>query len=268
MKTLKFDHHLAQAILNGQKSATWRLYDDKDLSVDDQIKIIDKVNPDEPESWKVVGQGHITQIVEKKLGSITDEDMAGHERYATKDDMLKAYRQYYGQRVTFDTPVKIINFDFTPNTNGDIPQAGMLLEEAKIYTDGGSRGNPGSSACAFVICKMDDTVVEKSGFYLGMATNNQAEYFGFLKGLERARELGIDRITLFSDSQLVVSQMNGAYKVKNQELLPIYQDTKAVADSFESITFTHVPRELNKTADLEVNRILDENERTQRKRRR
>lgn len=259
---------MAQAILNGQKNATWRLYDDKDLSVDDQIKIIDKVNPDEPESWKVVGQGHITQIVEKKLGSITDQDMAGHERYATKDDMLRAYRQYYGQRVTFDTPVKIINFDFLPNTNGDLPSAGMLLEEAKIFTDGGSRGNPGHSASAYVICKMDDTVVEKSGTYIGMATNNQAEYFGFLRGLERARELGINKIHLFSDSQLVVNQMNGVYKIKNQELLPIYQDTKLVADSFEKITFSYVPRELNKTADLEVNRILDEQERSQRKKHR
>ena len=61
-------------------------------------------------------------------------------------------------------------------------------------------------------------VVEKAGFYLGMATNNQAEYYGFQKGLERARELGIDKVTLFSDSQLVVNQMNGLYKVKNQEL--------------------------------------------------
>ena len=137
----------------------------------------------------------------------------------------------------------------------------MLLEEAKIYTDGGSRGNPGSSASAYVICKMDETVVEKSGTYIGMATNNQAEYFGFLRGLERARDLGINKIHLFSDSQLVVNQMNGVYKIKNQELLPIYQDTKAVADGFERITFNYVPRELNKTADAEVNRILDENER-------
>jgi ribonuclease HI len=261
VKTLKFDHDQAKLIIDGSKTSTWRLYDDKDLSVDDEVKIIDKVDSANADSWKVIGQGTVDLVIEKKLGSVTPEDMSGHEPFASQEEMLNVYRGYYGQRVNLDTPVKMVHFKFTPNIDGDLPTGGMLLEEAKIYTDGGSRGNPGSSACAYVICKLDDTVVEKSGSYLGMATNNQAEYFGFLKGLERARELGIDNITLFSDSQLVVSQMNGEYKVKNQELLPIYQDTKAVANSFEKITFTHIPRELNKTADLEVNRILDENER-------
>ncbi len=252
-------------IMQGQKSSTWRLYDDKDLSVDDQIKIIDKVDPDEPTSWVVIGEGVVTEVLQKKLGSVDQADMNGHEPFTNLQQMLDVYRTYYGQRVTLDTPVKIVRFSFTPNVNGDKPTPAMLLDEAKIFTDGGSRGNPGHSACAFVICKMDDSVVEKTGTYLGMATNNQAEYFGFLKGLERARELGIDKITLFSDSQLVVSQMNGTYKVKNQELLPIYQDVKVVADSFEKISFVHVPRELNKIADAEVNRILDENERTNHK---
>jgi ribonuclease HI len=141
----------------------------------------------------------------------------------------------------------------------------MLLEEAKLYTDGGSRGNPGESACAYAICKMDGTVVEKSGFYIGIATNNQAEYYGFKRGLERARELGIDKISLYSDSELVVNQLNGRYKVKNQELAPLYQEVKALVDSFEKITIVRVPRELNKIADTEVNRILDQQARIKRK---
>jgi ribonuclease HI len=109
---------------------------------------------------------------------------------------------------------------------------------------------------------MDDTVVEKSGYYMGMATNNQAEYFGMIKGLERARDLGIDKVSLFSDSQLVVNQMSGFYKVKNQELAPLYQQLKVLAQSFEKVSFTHIPRELNKIADKEVNRILDQHERS------
>jgi len=141
----------------------------------------------------------------------------------------------------------------------------MLLEEAKVFTDGGSRGNPGDSACAFVICNLDGTVVEKSGYYMGMATNNQAEYYGFKKGLERARDLGIDKISLYSDSQLVVNQMNGIYKVKNQELAPLHQDVAQLARGFEKISFSYVPRELNKIADKEVNRILDDQERHRRK---
>jgi ribonuclease HI len=264
MKTLKFEHKLAQLISEGKKTTTWRIYDDKDLSVNDRIKLIDKVNPNVRSSWQVIGLGEVREIIEKKLGDVTDADMAGHEAFNSRDEMLSTYKSYYGDRVTFETPVKIILFDFTPST-GDIPTQAMLLEEAKIYTDGGSRGNPGDSACAFVICEMDDSVVEKSGYYMGMATNNQAEYYGMIKGLERARDLGIDRIMLFSDSQLVVNQMSGFYKVKNQELAPLYRQLNELAQSFEKISFTHVPRELNKIADKEVNRILDQHERSKKK---
>lgn len=264
MKTLKFDHKLAQLILSGQKTTTWRLYDDKDLSVGDSIKIIDKANPGEPESWKVIGQGRVVQVTEKKLGDVTPEDMAGHEAFANKDDMLATYRGYYGDRVSFETPVKIVYFEFSPSA-GDTATPAMLLDEAKLFTDGGSRGNPGDSACAYAICNMDGTVVEKSGYYMGMATNNQAEYYGFKKGLERARDLGIDKISLYSDSQLVVNQMNGIYKVRNQELAPLHQDVTQLARGFEKISFSYVPRELNKIADKEVNRILDDQERHHKK---
>jgi ribonuclease HI len=263
MKTLKFDHASAQDVLEGKKSSTWRLYDDKDLSVNDSIKIIDKVDPKNTKTWQVIGEAQVKEIIEKKLGDVTDRDMAGHEIYDSKEQMLETYRQRYGNRVTLDDPIKIVFFKFTPAT-GDLPTQAMLLEEAKLYTDGGSRGNPGDSACAFVICDMENNVVEKSGYYMGLATNNQAEYYGFKKGLERARDLGIDKVSLYSDSQLVVNQMNGFYKVKNQELAPLHEDVNKLAESFEKISFTYVPRELNKIADKEVNRILD-NQRRQKK---
>lgn len=257
MKTLKFNHNYAQMVLKGRKTHTWRLYDDKDLSVGDAIKIIDKVDSKDAKSWKVVGRANIDEIVEKKLGSVTREDMANHGEESSIEEILALYKSYYGDRVSEDTPVKIIKFTFTP-TSDDRPTGGMLLDEAKLYTDGGSRGNPGDSACAYVICDLDDIVVEKSGRYLGVATNNQAEYLGFKYGLERARDLGIGKLTLFSDSQLVVNQMNGFYKVKNQELAPLNEEVKSVAAFFEKITFRYIPRELNKIADQEVNRILDQ----------
>jgi ribonuclease HI len=186
--------------------------------------------------------------------------MQSHEAFGGMDEILEHYRGYYGRRVTTDTPVKMIYFDFQPTT-GETPTEAMLLDEAKMYTDGGSRGNPGQSACAFVICKLDDTVVEKSGYYMGIATNNQAEYLGMIKGLERARDLGINEVRLHSDSQLVVNQMNGFYKVKNQELAPLHQQLKDLANSFEKISFQYIPRALNAEADKEVNRILDAQER-------
>jgi ribonuclease HI len=132
------------------------------------------------------------------------------------------------------------------------------LKQAKLFTDGGSRGNPGPSAIAFVICKMDDSVVEKSGSYIGETTNNQAEYQALKAGLERAGQLGVRQLLVNMDSELVVKQINGQYKIKNAELLPHYNAIKKLAGSFEQIDFAHVPRALNSIADKEVNRILDE----------
>lgn len=131
------------------------------------------------------------------------------------------------------------------------------LLEAKIFTDGGARGNPGPSAYAYVICNMDDNVVEKSGKYIGETTNNQAEYKGLIAGLQRAIELGIKSLHVFMDSELVVKQVNGLYKVKNPDMVTLYQKVAQLIPNFENIDFTHVLRALNKLADAEVNRILD-----------
>jgi ribonuclease HI len=256
VKTLKFDHNFAKQIASGEKTATWRLFDDKDLSVNDRIKIIDKVDPENEKTWAVIGEAKVNEIVEKKLSDVTDADMAGHEVFKSKEAMLETYRQRYGDRVSLDDAIKMVYFHFMPTTGEAATQA-MLLEEAKLYTDGGSRGNPGDSACAYVICDPDGKVVEKSGYYMGMATNNQAEYYGMIKGLERASELGINKVNINSDSQLVVNQMNGFYKVKNQELAPLHEQLKGLADSFERVSFHYIPRALNAEADKEVNRILD-----------
>lgn len=148
----------------------------------------------------------------------------------------------------------IINRTIQKPTNGEDNN----MQEAKLYSDGGSRGNPGPSAGAFLICKMDDNVVEKSGFYIGITTNNQAEYQALLKGLQRTQALGVRKLNVFMDSELVVKQLNGLYKIKNKDLEPFYRQVKDLAAGFEEISFTHVPRALNKEADEEVNRILDE----------
>lgn len=131
------------------------------------------------------------------------------------------------------------------------------LLEAKLFTDGGARGNPGPSAYAYVICKMDETVVEKSGEYIGETTNNQAEYKGLIAGLERATELGIKTLHVFMDSELVVKQVNGQYKVKNPDMVFLHQKVAQLRPNFDQVDFTHVLRALNKLADAEVNRILD-----------
>lgn len=129
-----------------------------------------------------------------------------------------------------------------------------------IYSDGGSRGNPGFSAAAFAIYNPAKELVEQGGEYLGITTNNQAEYHGVRLGLEKAASMGVDSVLFHIDSMLVVNQLNGAYHIKNRELWPINERIVALLPHFKKVTFTHIPREQNKIADALVNKILDEHE--------
>jgi ribonuclease HI/pterin-4a-carbinolamine dehydratase len=131
------------------------------------------------------------------------------------------------------------------------------VKEIKLYADGGSRGNPGHSASGYVLLDMDDNILLKSGVYLGITTNNQAEYQALKFGLEQAQKLGAREVNVFMDSLLVINQMKGIFKVKNRDLWPIHESIKERAKSFKKVTYTHVPRELNKLADAEVNSTLD-----------
>jgi len=129
--------------------------------------------------------------------------------------------------------------------------------EAIIYADGGSRGNPGPSASGYVITDTAQQVLAQGGEYLGITTNNQAEYHGVRIALEKARELGLTRVDCRLDSMLVVNQMNGIYTIKNRELWPLNERIRDLIKDFERVTFRHVPRELNQLADGQVNKALD-----------
>ncbi len=132
-----------------------------------------------------------------------------------------------------------------------------------IYSDGGSRGNPGPSASAFIIMNHDRQVLDQGGAYLGITTNNQAEYHGVRLGLERALELGYKEVEYRIDSMLVVNQMKGVYSIKNRELWPINERIRELVTQFDSVKFNHIPRELNHVADALVNKLLDEHKNDQ-----
>lgn len=130
-----------------------------------------------------------------------------------------------------------------------------------IYSDGGSRGNPGASAAGYVILSGDEAqVLERGGRYLGITTNNQAEYQAVKLALEAATKFDGRSVQAYVDSQLVARQLNGVYKVKNKELWPVHEAIKELVSQFESVTFTHVNRKHNQLADDEVNKILDAQE--------
>lgn len=127
-----------------------------------------------------------------------------------------------------------------------------------IFSDGGSRGNPGPSAAGYVMINSRQEAIAEGGEYLGITTNNQAEYHGVRLGLERARELGFKNIDFKLDSMLVVNQMKGLYKIKNRELWPIHERIRILMEQFDRVTFTHVNRQFNQLADGMVNKVLNE----------
>jgi ribonuclease HI len=255
-KTLKLDHQLAEDVRQGVKASTWRIYDDKNISVNDELEFIDKVDADDPSTWVSFAGGRVDRVLEKRLGDIDDTDFEGHSSYESREAMLAAYQEYYGPEVTYETPVKIIHF--TLHKLKDLQQnRGPTLTEAKLYADGGSRGNPGPSASGFAILDMSENIVVKKGVYLGITTNNQAEYLALKLGLEEARARHVRKLHVYMDSMLVVNQMKGVFKVKNRDLWPIHEAIQTLLPQFEYISFSHVPRELNKVADAEVNNALD-----------
>ncbi len=129
-----------------------------------------------------------------------------------------------------------------------------------IFTDGASRGNPGRAAIGAVAYKNDSKLFELSES-LGVQTNNYAEYMAVIKALEEilARTWQDDKITFFADSKLLVEQLNGNWKVKNENIKPLYGKAKELLQNFDSIKFVHIRREKNKEADALANRALDEN---------
>ena len=139
-----------------------------------------------------------------------------------------------------------------------INEDNITTNEVIIYADGGSRGNPGPSASGYVIMDSEQKILAQGGEYLGITTNNQAEYQGVRLGLEKALELGFKNIEFRLDSMLVVNQMNGTYTIKNRDLWPINERIRDLIAHFDRVGFRHVPREMNQLADAEVNRTLDE----------
>jgi ribonuclease HI len=126
-----------------------------------------------------------------------------------------------------------------------------------LYTDGAARGNPGPAGAGVHIETRDGGLVDEISEYLGETTNNVAEYRALLLALERARDLGGREIEIRSDSELVVRQMTGLYRVRNPALLPLYERANALARSFASVAYIHVRRDRNRAADRLANAAID-----------
>jgi ribonuclease HI len=129
--------------------------------------------------------------------------------------------------------------------------------KARLSTDGGARGNPGPAAFGYVLEADDGTVLAAHGERIGVATNNVAEYRALIAGLEKALELGLDEVEVVSDSELLVKQMTGEYRVKNEALKELSQEAGRLARRVGDVSYTAVRREHNELADRLVNEALD-----------
>ena len=132
------------------------------------------------------------------------------------------------------------------------------LRAVRIYIDGGARGNPGPAGAGIVIQSADDgTSLFEGGLYLGEATNNVAEYQALLEGLSRAAELGARQAEVLSDSELLVRQMTGVYRVKNARLRKLFDSAQELCRRFRQVRFRHIPRERNAKADELARRAIN-----------
>lgn len=128
----------------------------------------------------------------------------------------------------------------------------------KSFTDGGSRNNPGPAGIGGVLYDENGVLIDEVSEYIGTATNNEAEYRAIIEILKKALKHGVKEINCFLDSELVVKQVKGEYRVKHERLQELFSELNYTANKFKKITFTHVLREKNKEADKRVNRALDD----------
>ncbi|MBR2544105.1 reverse transcriptase-like protein [Candidatus Saccharibacteria bacterium] len=128
---------------------------------------------------------------------------------------------------------------------------------ATVYVDGGSKGNPGPAAIGYYIVSEDGKVLKRGGEFIGFATSRVAEYYAIKEGCEQAIELGLKRVRFVGDNLMIINQLRGIYRVKNKDLLPIYNDVMNYLQKFEAVAFIHVKREANREADAEANKALE-----------
>ena len=147
-----------------------------------------------------------------------------------------------------------------PRANERGAQTATTLQPRKLllYSDGASRGNPGPAGAGAVLMKPDGTIVARIGKYLGRQTNNHAEYMALIIGLRAALELGVTEIEMVADSELMVKQIKKIYRVKNEQLRPLYEEACALIARFQRASIRHVLREYNQEADEMSNRAIDE----------
>ncbi len=269
METIKLSQTLAQKLQANAVISVWELVSKSQLAVNDTVRLVEATDPRRPETWKTVGTARITRVLQKRLSDVTIEELQ-QQGYQTVAQAIAALQVLEESDVSITSSINVVylvilqdltnkNVNLTTNINSNEKITTNKIDKVHLYTDGGSRGNPGPSASGFVVINpTTNTVLVDKGIYLGITTNNQAEYLALKYGLEATKEMGVREVACYLDSMLVVNQMKGIFKVSNRDLWPVHESIKQLVESFKKVTFTHIPRERNTLADAAVNRALDE----------
>ena len=223
----------------------------------------------EPETFQLVNvvsfldpDTHDTQYVFIIFAVTIDKT----QRVSTDDEYNSFYwadsEEISYQDVTASTNILLDQAKFLDDGNGlEDTSEGATHKSAVIHSDGGSRGNPGPSASAYIITdRGGKNILAQGGKFIGHNDSGMAEYIAVKLALEKAIELGITDVDFYSDNLMVVNQINGIFAVTNNEFKPIHREVTRLLFNFRRVHFHHVHREYNSLADSLVNKILDENE--------
>lgn len=156
-----------------------------------------------------------------------------------------------------DASLSVLEILYGRDGNTNKSSYRQVANAATVFTDGCSRGNPGPAGIGYYIISDNNKVLRKGGEFIGFATSRVAEYYALKEGCEQAIELGLKSVRFVSDNLMMVNQMNGLYKVKNKDIMPIYDDIQRLLGSFDVCAFVHVKREQNVEADKFANDAVD-----------
>ncbi|MEA2110286.1 MAG: ribonuclease HI family protein [Pseudomonadota bacterium] len=175
----------------------------------------------------------------------------------TEDRLVELLRAFLPQKSISEAEDNK-NYDQRVEAERDVVPASGIGKTVILYTDGASRGNPGLAGAGFLILDETSTLLDEGKLFLGERTNNEAEYDALIAGLKLARRSGCQEVEVRADSQLMIRQLTGQYRVKNKRLIPLVLEVKKLAAAFAKVTYHHVPRADNARADKLANQAIDE----------
>ena len=233
-----------------EEAMTRIVYDDLGLQVS-KIKLLDVITFLSLNKSSQLGNLYIVF----EVSILENQKFALGDRY-TAYKFIKTEEQRYGGVKLDDASLSVLEILYGRENTEKIKYRDVA-NSATVFVDGCSRGNPGPAGVGYYIVGDDGKVLKKGGEFIGFATSRVAEYFAIKEGCEQAIELGLKTVRFVSDNLMIVNQLNGVYKIKNKDIVTIYDDVQKLLAKFDACAFVHIKRGQNVDADREANLVVD-----------